>query len=249
MDTIDSPPLLGDAARTGAWLRPGAGGARLPLFGRRRAPAPPTLDGLRDDVMRCRACPLHAAATQAVFGEGPRPARLMLVGEQPGDQEDMAGRPIAGAAGQLLDRALAEAGIARDQIYVTNAVKHFKFAPRGRRRVQQKAERQEIAACRSWLDHEIALVKPSLIVALGAAAGRALLGRGVAVGVTRGQFYSLPSCVRVAVTVHPSDILRGPERQPGAADYDRFVADLRAAQASIDDMEPAADPMPLSKAS
>ncbi len=230
-----------------ATLAPHASPASLPPRSSVRAmpalralAAPPTLDDLRLDVARCRSCPLHAAATQAVFGEGPRTARLMLVGEQPGGPDDRAGRPFAGPAGAVLDQALAAAGLARAQVYVTHAVKHFKFAPRGQRRVDQKPELQEVAACRSWLDHEIALVKPALIVALGAAAARALLGRSVAAGGGR-RLYALPSCVGVAVTVHPSDILRNPDRDRGAADYDRLVADLAAARAHVDAMEPVAD--------
>jgi uracil-DNA glycosylase len=216
----------------------GDGSGAVTLFARalrRPRPAPVTLDGLRHDIQRCRSCPLHAAATQAVFGEGPPSARLMLVGEQPDHHDDLAGRPLDGAAGQMLDRALTAAGIARGQVYVTHAVKHFKFAQRGRRRVDQRPERQEIAACRSWLNHEIALVKPSLIVALGAAAGRALLGRNVAAAGGRGQLFSGPFCVPVTVTLHPSHIpgIADPERRAG--EYDRLVADLRAAQARIDE--------------
>jgi DNA polymerase len=226
----------------------------LPLFPARvvrrlrLAPAAPTLDDVRSDVTRCRACPLHATGTQAVFGEGPRTARLMLVGEQPGEDEALAGRPIAGAAAQLLDRALSDAGLSRDQVYVTNAVKHSKVAARARRHVPQRAELQEITACRSWLDHEIALVKPSLIVALGASAGRALLGRGIAAGTGR-QLYSLPSCVSVSITLHPSDIARGRDRARSEAEYERLVADLRAARLRIDEMAPAAVLPALAKAS
>jgi uracil-DNA glycosylase family protein len=229
-----------------------AGTAPLPLFRGRSIPplralaAPPTLDSLRGDVERCRSCPLYAAATHAVFGEGPRHARLMLVGEQPGGPDDRAGRPFTGPAGAVLDQALAAAGIARAQVYVTHAVKHFKFMARGSRRVDQRPELHEVTACRSWLDHEVALVKPALIVALGAAAARALLGRSV-VGGGR-QFYALPSCVSVTVTVHPSDILRNPDRDRGAADYDRLVADLAAAQAHVDEMNPVPDWPVLAKA-
>jgi DNA polymerase len=202
-------------------------------------PGSSPLDALREQAMRCRACPLYEAATRAVFGEGPQTARLMLVGEQPGDQEDLAGRPFVGPAGQILDRALAEAGLERTQIYVTNAVKHFKFTPRGKRRIHQKPDRQEISACRSWLDHEIAIVKPKLIIALGASAARALLGRTIAVGASRGHLFSLPSSIPVAVTVHPSYILRIPDRERGAEEYARLVADLRAADAHIAQSDPA----------
>jgi DNA polymerase len=249
MDTINAAeaPMHADP-------RSGRGIERLPLFAAGapqglRAGVSVTLDGLRHGVARCRSCPLYGTATQAAFGEGPRDARLMLVGEQPGDPEDVAGRPIAGAARQMLDQALAEAGIAREAVYVTNAVKHFKFVSRGRRRIQQKAGLHEITACRFWLDHEIALVKPSLIVALGASAGRALLGRGFAAGAGPGRLYSLPSCVRVAVTVHPSDILRMADPARRAAEYAGFVADLMAAQARIAEMYPTPDVPMLAMAS
>jgi DNA polymerase len=205
------------------------------------SPTPRGLEALRQDVARCRACPLYQSATQAVSGEGPMEARIMLVGEQPGDQEDLTGRPFVGPAGQILDRALAEAGIARGQVYVTNAVKHFKFTPRGKRRIHQKPDVNEITACRSWLEHEIALVKPKMIVALGASAARALLGRSVPVGASRGRIFSLPSSIPVAVTIHPSYVLRLPEQEQRATEYARLVADLKAADARVD--ETAAEPM------
>jgi DNA polymerase len=211
---------------------------------RRAAPAPTGLSELREDVARCRACPLYQTATQAVIGEGPPDARIMLVGEQPGDQEDLAGRPFVGPAGQILDRALGEAGIARAQVYVTNAVKHFKFTPRGKRRLHQKPELREIAACRSWLEHEIALVKPKLIVALGASAARALLGRCVPIGVSRGRLFSLKSSIPVAVTIHPSYVLRLPDPEQRAAEYAGLVEDLKAADARVAETAPAeAEPM------
>jgi uracil-DNA glycosylase len=208
------------------------------------AAAPRGLEMLRQDIARCRACPLYVSATQAVAGEGTMDARIMLVGEQPGDQEDLAGRPFVGPAGQILDRALAEAGIPRGEIYVTNAVKHFKFTPRGKRRVHQKPELREITACRSWLEHEIALVKPRMIVALGASAARALLGRSVPVGASRGRVFSLPSSIPVAVTIHPSYVLRLPDQTQRAAEYAHLVADLKAADARVVETAPAeAQPM------
>jgi DNA polymerase len=200
------------------------------------------LGALRQDIARCRACPLYQSATQAVAGEGPPDARIMLVGEQPGDQEDLAGRPFVGPAGQILDRALAEAGISRADVYVTNAVKHFKFTPRGKRRIHQKPELREITACRSWLEHEIALVKPRLIIALGASAARALLGRSVPVGASRGRVFSLPSSIPVAVTIHPSYVLRLPDQDKRAAEYAGLVADLKAADTRIRETAPA-EPM------
>jgi DNA polymerase len=211
---------------------------------RPQAAAPMALAELRQDVARCRACPLYQTATQAVVGEGPPDARIMLVGEQPGDQEDLAGRPFVGPAGQILDRALAEAGIPRTQVYVTNAVKHFKFTPRGKRRIHQKPELREIMACRSWLEHEIALVKPKLIVALGASAARALLGRSVPVGASRGRLFSLRSSIPVAVTIHPSYVLRLPDPQQRAAEYAGLVEDLKAADARVAETAPVdAEPM------
>jgi DNA polymerase len=200
--------------------------------------APDALAGLRQEIARCRACPLYRSATQAVAGEGPAEARIMLVGEQPGDQEDLAGRPFVGPAGQILDRALAEAGIDRAQVYVTNAVKHFKFTPRGKRRIHQKPDLREITACRSWLDHEIALVKPKLVVALGASAARALLGRSVPVGASRGRMFSLPSSIPVAVTIHPSYVLRIPDQAQRAAEYKQLVADLKAADERLSETAP-----------
>ena len=221
-----------------------------PLFRTTREGAQRALDsgplsglaGLQQDIARCRACPLYQSATQAVAGEGPPDARIMLVGEQPGDQEDLAGRPFVGPAGQILDRALAEAGISRAEVYVTNAVKHFKFTPRGKRRIHQKPELREITACRSWLEHEIALVKPKLIVALGASAARALLGRSVPVGASRGRVFSLPSSIPVAVTIHPSYVLRLPDQEKRAAEYAGLVADLRAADTRVRETAPA-EPM------
>lgn len=200
------------------------------------------LAALHRQLAQCRACPLHHAATRAVGGEGPLGARIMLVGEQPGDQEDLAGRPFVGPAGQILDRALAEAGLPRAKVYVTNAVKHFKFVPRGKRRIHQKPELREITACRSWLEHEIALVKPKLIVALGASAARALLGRSVPVGASRGRLFSLPSSIPVAVTIHPSYVLRIPEPERSAAEFARLVADLKAADLRVAETAPA-EPM------
>jgi probable DNA metabolism protein len=205
-------------------------------------PASPGLAGLRGAIARCRACPLYRSATQAVSGEGPPDARIMLVGEQPGDQEDLAGRPFVGPAGQILDRALAEVGISRTQVYVTNAVKHFKFTPRGKRRIHQKPDLREITACRSWLEHEIALVKPRLVVALGASAARALLGRSLPIGANRGRVYALPSSIPVIVTIHPSYVLRIPEQDKRAAEYARLVADLTAADARVNETAPA-EPM------
>ena len=192
------------------------------------------LAGLAAEVRVCRRCPLHGPATQSVFGEGPANAGAMFVGEQPGDQEDLAGRPFVGPAGQVFDRALAEAGIARDAVYVTNAVKHFKFAPRGKRRIHQKPNAGEVSACRWWLEREIAAVKPKLIVALGGTAASALARRPVSVLRERGPAGF--GALRGFVTVHPSFLLRVPDEAARAAEYQRFVADLRAAKALISDL-------------
>ena len=179
----------------------------------------------------CRRCPLWEPATQVVFGEGSPNARVMMIGEQPGDQEDLAGRPFVGPAGQLLDRAMAEAGLDRQTVYVTNAVKHFKFVPRGKRRIHEKPGTGEINACRFWLDLERATIKPALTVMMGATAARAVLGRAVAITRERGQPMPLPDGnggnTTGFITVHPSYLLRVPDEEAKAREYSAFVADLR----------------------
>ncbi|WP_043624811.1 UdgX family uracil-DNA binding protein [Nonomuraea candida] len=183
------------------------------------------LDHLRTAAARCEGCGLYRDATQTVFGEGPRQARYMLVGEQPGDQEDRRGHPFVGPAGRVLDRGLEEAGIARDDVYLTNAVKHFSFTPRGKRRIHQKPTAAEIDACRPWLDAELAVVRPRVVVVLGATAARSLLGREFRVTRHRGEPVPLGDALAVA-TVHPSAVLRAPDRD---AAYAGFLADLQAA--------------------
>jgi DNA polymerase len=185
--------------------------------------------GLAAEAATCRRCDLWQAATQTVFGEGPPDARLMLVGEQPGDQEDLAGRPFVGPAGQMLDRALAEAGIRRETVYVTNAVKHFKFEPRGRRRIHATPDRAEIETCRFWLDRERAMVKPAVTVLLGASAARAVLGRNVTISRERGQALRVADGVAL-ITVHPSYLLRLPDETARQREYLALVGDLRAAR-------------------
>ena len=192
----------------------------------RVAPDSGDLDEVRDAAHGCRACPLWADATQTVFGEGPAPARIMLVGEQPGDQEDRQGHPFVGPAGQLLDRALVEAGIDRDQVYVTNAVKHFKWEPRGKRRLHKKPGELEINACHQWLERELELVAPALVVAMGATAARAVLGRATPIEANRGRVMPLHGGLQVLITVHPSYLLRVPDAMRADA-YARFVQDLR----------------------
>jgi DNA polymerase len=176
----------------------------------------------------CRACDLWKRGTQTVFGEGPKKAALMLVGEQPGDQEDLAGHPFVGPAGKLLDRALAEAGIDRSTVYVTNVVKHFKWEPRGKRRIHKKPNAGEITACRPWLETEIALVKPRAIVCLGATAAQALLGKGFKVTTHRGALVTSPLAPLVTATVHPSSLLRAPDDETRQRETRRFIQDLRA---------------------
>ena len=187
---------------------------------------------LREEARGCTRCSLHRDATQTVFGEGPVDADLMFVGEQPGDQEDLAGRPFIGPAGQLFDRALAAAGIDRSRVYVTNAVMHFKFEPRGKRRIHAKPDTGEITACRWWIEQERAIVKPRLTVALGATAARSLLGRTVTISQERGRAIELPQAGGLVwITVHPSYLLRLPDEAARSAEYHRFVADLANANA------------------
>jgi DNA polymerase len=186
------------------------------------------LEALREEAAGCTRCHLYTCATQTVFGEGPVDAKLMLVGEQPGDQEDLAGRPFVGPAGQMLDRALAEAGIDRARLYVSNAVKHFKFQQRGKRRLHQKPDGPEIQACRWWLDQERMLIRPQVTVALGATAARALIGKAVTITSTRGRPIMLPDESGEAwVTIHPSYLLRITDKADADEEYKRFVADLR----------------------
>jgi DNA polymerase len=196
-------------------------------------PPRPTLTSARAAAKGCRGCDLWKIGTQTVFGEGPRGAALMLIGEQPGDAEDLSGRPFVGPAGQLLDRALADAGIDRASVYVTNAVKHFKWEPRGKRRIHKKPRASEIGACRPWLDTEIALLKPRVIVCLGATAAQALLGPAFKVTRHRGKVVPSPLPARVMATVHPSSILRAPDDTARRAEMTRFTADLRAAARAL----------------
>jgi uracil-DNA glycosylase len=185
-----------------------------------------SLAALRDAAAGCRACPLWKLGTQTVFGEGPEDAQVVLVGEQPGDQEDRQGRPFVGPAGRLLDQALQEAGIDRSRAYVTNAVKHFKWKARGKRRIHQKPDAAEIAACRPWLDAELATVRPEVLVCLGATAAQALLGRGFRVTRERGTWVDSDLAPLVTATIHPSAILRG-EPSEREAQLQGLVADLR----------------------
>lgn len=197
---------------------------------RRNAPAdgvaPTSLEAVRAGVQSCRRCELYRDATQGVAGEGPAPARILFVGEQPGDQEDLAGRPFVGPAGQVFDRALAEAGAARDQVFVTNAVKHFRHELRGKRRIHQTPSAGNVTACRWWLDAERRLVRPRVIVAMGATAALAVFGKSTPIGRMRGQAVQLPDQAQGVVTYHPSYLLRVPDADAKAKAYAMFVADL-----------------------
>ena len=193
-------------------------------------PPRPTLKSARNAAKSCRGCDLWKTGTQTVFGEGPGKATVMFVGEQPGDAEDVSGHPFVGPAGSLLNRALAEAGIDRTAVYVTNVVKHFKWEPRGKRRIHKKPRPGEISACRPWLDTEIALVKPRVIVCLGATAAQALLGRQFRVTKERGRPVDSPLAPNVLATIHPSAILRSDDRE---TEFAAFVDDLRIVAALI----------------
>jgi DNA polymerase len=187
------------------------------------------LDAVAAEARGCTRCPLYKAATQTVFGEGPADAPIVFVGEQPGDQEDQQGRPFVGPAGRIFDKALAEAGITRDRVYVTNAVKHFKFVPRGKRRLHKSPNAYEIDRCKWWLDRELALLRPRLTVALGATAARSLAGRPLPVGRNRGRILAFPGELRGLVTVHPSSLLRVPDEEARRLAYAAFVRDLTVA--------------------
>jgi DNA polymerase len=192
-------------------------------------PGVPNLERLRETAAGCTACPLYRNATQTVFGEGPQRAPIMFVGEQPGDAEDLAGRPFVGPAGKLLDRCIAEAGIARDETYVTNAVKHFKWVPRGARRIHSKPSTMEIAACFPWLEAELAAVRPKVVVALGATAAQALFGKAFRVTRDRGRPLPPRWAPHALATLHPSALLRAPDEETRHREISRFIEDLRKA--------------------
>jgi uracil-DNA glycosylase len=189
-------------------------------------PARSTLPTVRDASRGCRGCDLWERATQTVFGEGAADAKVMFVGEQPGDREDVEGRPFVGPAGQLLDRSLEQAGIDRDEVYITNVVKHFKWEPRGKRRIHKKPNLEEITACRPWLDAELGLVEPEILVCLGATAAQALLGPSFRVTKQRGIFVDSPLAPAVTATVHPSSILRAPDDATREIETEALVRDL-----------------------
>jgi len=199
-----------------------------------RPPASNSWSTVLEAAKDCTACHLYKNATQTVFGEGPKKAPIMLIGEQPGDYEDVAGKPFVGPAGKIMDRALDEAGIDRKQVYVTNAVKHFKWEPRGKRRIHQKPNSREVAACRPWLEAELRIVKPKLVVALGATAGQAIFGPSFRVTKERGKLLSSKLAPKVVATVHPSSLLRQPDEESRHREYKNFVADLKVAVKAAD---------------
>src|SRR6266545_3263811 len=211
-----------DACRKSMVQRALVEGSALPLI-----PNRPTLTRLREAAQKCRACPLWKRGTQTVFGEGSRDSLVVLVGEQPGDREDIEGRPFVGPAGRLLDACLEEAGIDRSKAYVTNVVKHFKWEPRGKKRIHQKPNSVEIAACRPWLEAELALIKPKVLVCLGATAAQALLGASFRVTKSRGSFVKSDLAPLITATVHPSSILRAPDDAARRSAKKAFVQDLR----------------------
>ena len=202
----------------------------LPLFAEKRINDPrAALKLLAEEARDCTRCDLYKNATQTVFGEGPADAHMMLVGEQPGDQEDLTGRPFVGPAGKVLDAALKAAGIERSGVYITNAVKHFKNEPRGKRRLHKKPDTSEIDICRFWLDNEIEIVRPRIVVALGATAARGLMRKSLTINANRGRVITLPSGLRGLITVHPSYLLRLEEERDKRREFDLLVKDLRLA--------------------
>ena len=200
-------------------------------------PTRPTLPKLREAAAGCKACDLWKSGTQTVFGEGAPHAKVLFIGEQPGDKEDLAGKPFVGPAGGVLDKALAAAGIDRDETFVTNAVKHFKWEPRGKRRIHKKPNSIEIAACRPWLNAEIEVVKPHVIVALGATAAQALLGRDFKVTQRRGELIGSELAPYIVATVHPSSILRAPDDDTRHDEMAKFVDDLRQVAKALRNVE------------
>jgi uracil-DNA glycosylase len=202
-------------------------------------PDKPTIPRLKAAAAVCQACDLWKRGTQTVFGEGGPKARVMFVGEQPGDQEDIQGRPFVGPAGHILDKALEEAGIDRTEVYVTNAVKHFKWEPRGKRRIHKKPNSLEIAACKPWIEAEIEVVRPDVIVCLGATAAQALLGRQFKVSTQRGAWVESPLAPFVMATVHPSSLLRAPDDETRRRETSRFITDLKLVHEALEKLKAA----------
>ena len=200
-------------------------------------PPKPTIEKLQRAARACRACALWKTGTQTVFGEGSRTAQVIFVGEQPGNDEDLAGKPFVGPAGRLLDEALQEVGIDRTEVYVTNAVKHFKWEPKGKRRIHKKPNAREISACHPWLQAELEVLKPKLLVCLGATAAQALLGKEFRVSKQRGQLIDSDLVLNVMATVHPSSILRAPDDESRHSEMKLFVADLKKVAKVIHDLK------------
>jgi DNA polymerase len=232
-------PLIAGAGRaTGDMIAHGATEPHKPQkrpesMKRKHSASDDSIEALREEAHGCRACHLWKNATQTVFGEGPQHAQVMLIGEQPGDKEDLAGKPFVGPAGQMLDRALKEAGVNRDKVYVTNAVKHFKFVPRGKIRLHQKPNTAEIKACRQWYQRELNSIKPDLVVAMGATAAQSVFGKITPINKSRGRLIDLADGTKALVTVHPSYLLRLPDEDAKAREYQRFVDDLKIVAARM----------------
>ena len=205
-------------------------------------PPTPTLPQLRQAAKTCTGCDLYRRATQTVFGEGASHATLVFVGEQPGDQEDLQGHPFVGPAGRLLDKALVEAGISRNEVYITNAVKHFKWEPQGKRRKHKRPSAGEVAACRPWLASEVNAIHPRILVCLGATAAQSVLGKAVRITEARGQFMATPWAAATYVTIHPSSIFRHRERVQQEAEYRQFVEDLKQIRRRLRKYERSAEP-------
>jgi DNA polymerase len=196
-------------------------------------PAKHTLAALRDAARSCRGCELYKNATQTVFGEGPKEANVVFVGEQPGDQEDRQGHPFVGPAGRLFDKALAEARLPREEVYVTNAVKHFKWTPQGKRRKHQKPLMSEVMACKPWLDAELEIVQPKIVVCMGATAAQAVLGKPVLITKDRGKFVDSNAGFATFITVHPSAIYRHPSKEEQEKEYRRFATEMKMVQRKL----------------
>jgi uracil-DNA glycosylase len=201
--------------------------ARQPTSAAEFLPPKRTLESLRAAARSCKGCDLYKNATQTVFGEGPKDASVMLVGEQPGDMEDRQGHPFVGPAGRLLDKALAEARIPRDEVYITNAVKHFRWIQRGKRRLHQKPSIRQVSACKPWLDAEIQVIQPKVVVCLGATAAQSMAGRIVKITRERGKFFDSDNGAAVFITIHPSSIYRLREREEQEKEYRRFVTEMK----------------------
>jgi uracil-DNA glycosylase family protein len=202
-------------------------------------PTEHTLPALRKAAESCQGCELYRNATQTVFGEGPEQASVVLIGEQPGDMEDRRGHPFVGPAGRILDKALAEAEIAREKVYITNAVKHFKWTPQGKRRKHQKPLMREVMACKPWLDLELEVLKPKILVCMGATAAQSVLGKNIPITKERGKFFDSNPSLTTFVTIHPSSILRLREKEEQEEEYRRFVSEMKLVQQKLLTLEAA----------